>query len=227
MEIQLTEEEKKTLKLFVYYIKSYGKRRVYTEYVVYGNELDYHAEEWYGQGAPLESYKEIDELVDSIVKRYDLVNEIGGDDGNGRIAFIVDTEDMEIEAEVTSYSYATRDMGDTENIEEYFGEQGKELLEFMKSKNISDGRVDFSGGGDSGEISDYIDFGTHGEPNKKLDNSIMDNLYKWLEHFYGGWEINEGSQGYFTFFSDGECELYFQENYEAEESDTILMAKIQ
>jgi len=102
MEIQLTEEEKKTLKLFVYYIKSYGKRRVYTEYVVYEYQLDYRAEEWYGQGAPIGSYKEIDELVDSIVKRYDLVSEIGGDNGNGRIEFIVDVEDMEIEVEVAS-----------------------------------------------------------------------------------------------------------------------------
>jgi hypothetical protein len=226
MEIQLTEEEKKTLKLFVYYIKSYGKRRVYTEYVVYEYQLDYRAEEWYGQGAPIGSYKEIDELVDSIVKRYDLVSEIGGDNGNGRIEFIVDVEDMEIEVEVASYSLATNDKGDTYDINEKFGESGVELLEFMKSKNISEGRVDFYGGGDSGEISEFIEFGNHGEPSKRLDRLIMDTLYEWLEDFYGGWEINEGSQGYFTFFIDGECELFFQENYEAEERDTVLMAKI-
>jgi len=228
MEIQLTEEEKKTLKLFVYYVKSYGKSSVYSEHVVYDNQLDYYSGEWYGQGSPVPSYKEIDELVESIIDRYDILDEVGGDNGDGRVMFIVDCDDMEIEVEVASYILTTRDSGDTEIISEKFGESGTELVEFMKSKGISEGRVDFSGGGDSGEIMDYIQFGNSGEPNKPLSRDVLDTLYTWLEDFYGGWEINEGSQGYFTFYSgDNECELFFQENYEESELDTVLFAKIQ
>ena len=59
-----------------------------------------------------------------------------------------------------------------------------------------------------------------------VPSNIMDSLYNWLESFYGGWEINEGSQGSFNFhFDEGKVYLTFYENYEESEEDTVFESK--
>jgi hypothetical protein len=54
-------------------------------------------------------------------------------------------------------------------------------------------QLDYSGGGDSGYIeSSFVNGG-------RVPANIEDWCYEVLENNYGGWEINEGSQGYFVF----------------------------
>ena len=60
-------------------------------------------------------------------------------------------------------------------------------------------RVDFDGGGDSGQVYDYT------EDNKKIDGRIEDLCYQMLSDKQSGWEIDEGSAGYF--------ELNYKEKY--------------
>jgi hypothetical protein len=91
-----------------------------------------------------------------------------------------------------------------------------------KSQGVDVGVVYFNGGGDSGEIESSMSF-QGGSIN--LPRGIEGSLYGWLESFYGGWEINEGSQGHFSFdFDEGTVQLFFEENYEESDTDTLFEA---
>lgn len=216
---KLTDSQIKTLKLFSYYVKSYGKNKVNTEFYVSNCELDNSSGMWYGQGAPIESYSEIDDVINNIIEKNNLSNSIDCE-YHGNLTIWIDTDESSLEIVATSYIPETRSMGDSMEINE-FGDSGKELIEYMKQHNIESCSVDFSGGGDSGEIYEYLNFGGT-VPSKRMSNDMNSKLYDWLEDFYGGWEINEGSQGTFTFYNDGNVELDFGENYDSEHSDTIF-----
>ncbi len=83
-----------------------------------------------------------------------------------------------------------RDKDEDENL--------KEIMEFLESEGIYPfAEVDFSGGGDSGYIEDYLSV----NDGRKVDSAsvpgLNDYLYEMLSE-YGGWENNEGSFGNFT-----------------------------
>ena len=59
--------------------------------------------------------------------------------------------------------------------------------------------VNFDGGGDSGAVHEYT------EAVKKIDGRIEDLCYRMLSDQQSGWEIDEGSSGYF--------ELNYKEKY--------------
>jgi hypothetical protein len=83
----------------------------------------------------------------------------------------------------------------------------------------SDGiaRLDYSGGGDSGYLESSFDGGG------RVPKEVEDWCYRVLEDNYGGWEINEGSQGYFLFnVTNRTIELEHTYNEEVEKSDTIF-----
>jgi hypothetical protein len=70
-------------------------------------------------------------------------------------------------------------------------------------------RVDFDGGGDSGAVHDYT------EDDKKIDGRIEDLCYKMLNDKQSGWEIDEGSVGYFELnYKDKYIKLEFGLNYQ-------------
>lgn len=80
--------------------------------------------------------------------------------------------------------------------------------------------VDFSGGGDSGYIEDY-GYIPQVATDIKISEELNDVLYKLLENF-GGWEINEGSQGQFEITpSEKKIELTFSWNTEETIEETI------
>ena len=84
-------------------------------------------------------------------------------------------------------------------------------------KYLEDGcqeiRVDFSGGGDSGQLDSFECDGDSVDYNASLE----DYLYERLQYVQGGWEINEGSQGHFIInCNDRTVNLEFGLNYEKE-----------
>jgi hypothetical protein len=78
-------------------------------------------------------------------------------------------------------------------------------------------QLDYSGGGDSGYIEpSFVDGG-------RVPANIEDWCYEVLENNYGGWEINEGSQGYFIFDTRKNIiELELTYNELTEETENIL-----
>lgn len=216
---KLTPEQIKSLKLFSYYIKSYGKTKVDTAYHYYDGSFDYKDDSWYGgSGHSVESYQEIDNVIQSIIDS-NLLDDNMDFEGYGKLEVTIDSDNDTIEIVSVGYFMNSRTMGDTKEISEMDG--GEELLKLVKSENVTQGTVDFSGGGDSGDINNNLSI--HRGGYIPLPKQIENELYDWLESFYGGWEINEGSQGSFNFdFSDGTVELYFEENYEESETDTVF-----
>ena len=82
-------------------------------------------------------------------------------------------------------------------------------------------KVDYSGGGDSGyiESNGYTD---DGDVNIQIPAGLEDYIYQILESNYGGWEINEGSDGVFIFnFNDSTVTLEHTYNTEENQTDTL------
>ena len=78
----------------------------------------------------------------------------------------------------------------------------------------------YNGSGDSGYIEDYFESGG------SVPESVSDWCYEQLESLHGGWEINEGSQGYFIFdLNNKTVELNHTMNVEESESKTLYEEK--
>jgi hypothetical protein len=77
--------------------------------------------------------------------------------------------------------------------------------------------VKYNGSGDSGYIESNFD-----ETGDSIPSEIEDWCYNKLESNFGGWEINEGSDGQFIFnFHDMTIRLDHTYNTEETTSDTI------
>ena len=97
--------------------------------------------------------------------------------------------------ETTDFTqYGTEDSGiyydrdeDGESVSQYFEEFDK----FLDKEGIDSLEITYDGGGDSGQVHDsYSSRKKSGTITREIENIC----YQLLEDF-GGWEINEGSQG--------------------------------
>jgi hypothetical protein len=118
----------------------------------------------------------------------------------------------EVSVHRTSYHTSEYTFNDVENqnIKDWFSE--------MEGAYTS-GEIEYNGSGDSGYIESDIIF----DDNTRSDfpAQLEDWMYQQLEQ-YGGWEINEGSQGKFHFnFDKKTINLEHGENYEDEETHHI------
>lgn len=106
------------------------------------------------------------------------------------------------------------DTDDTEMVEELM----KEILESGARPNDSGFlQLDYNGSGDSGYLESNF---TNGD---RVPANIENWCYDRLESNYGGWEINEGSQGYFLFNVENRTiELEHTNNVLTEEVKDIL-----
>ena len=75
----------------------------------------------------------------------------------------------------------------------------------------------YNGGGDSGYLES--NFEETGEP---IPAEIEDWCYRQLERNYGGWEINEGSDGVFIFnFNDSTIVHEHTDNIDVNDTNTL------
>ena len=117
------------------------------------------------------------------------------------------------------------DRGDGSGVE-WSGEEGQEILEGWEKDGIlsdldipQDGilTISYNGSGDSGYLESNFN-----ETNDGVPTLIEDWCYNQLENHFGGWEINEGSDGEFVFnFHDMIIELNHTYNVEENAHDTI------
>ena len=137
-------------------------------------------------------YPKVEKLIDKIVEQldwdyfthgYDDINQV-------QIDLEFDTTDNTIEIcfwlKINDVQYHTS--------EDWIPDSAKNIVDTLSDKcDIVE--IDFSGGGDSGYIDNVISCN-----NRTFNNLITpefeDFLYNMLSE-YGGWEINEGSQGKF------------------------------
>jgi hypothetical protein len=115
------------------------------------------------------------------------------------------------------YSYQTD--GDTQGVEyDDMIEEWEEKGVFNDTEIPEDGYLvlKYNGGGDSGYIeSDF-------ENGERSPDEVEEWCYKQLEENFGGWEINEGSQGEFQFdFNEKTVILSHTYNIEESKSNTL------
>jgi hypothetical protein len=76
--------------------------------------------------------------------------------------------------------------------------------------------IPYNGGGDSGYLESSFN-----ETNESVPVTIEDWCYRQLGDNFGGWEINEGSDGNFTFdFNNKTINLVHTYNVESDDNDT-------
>lgn len=139
-----------------------------------------------------------------------------------RVDFDIDCQRQELS--VTHwYSFYTK--GESNSIE-WDDSEGRELFEEWEKNGVFEDidipengilTVSYNGSGDSGYIEHSFLETPDGVP-----SSIEDWCYEQLERHFGGWEINEGSDGEFIFnFHKMEIELTHTYNAEDTETNTI------
>lgn len=219
---QLTPEELKTLQLFAYYCRSYGADDVYQTHYLSACSRDWSDDNWYSRqvSRSIESYDKIEKLINKLIDDESIVNEFNDCDGSQRIEVEIDCKERILEINLFETIYGTEPHGSTynlEDIESEFGEETyNEVVQLFETLNGSEARVDFSGGGDSGYIDDFMVIDNDQVDIPKL---IEDMLYSMLNQ-YAGWENNEGGQGSWIFYPQNK-EIEFDFNYNTEEEVRI------
>jgi hypothetical protein len=80
----------------------------------------------------------------------------------------------------------------------------------------------YNGGGDSGYIESHFDSGARNPYGESVPTEVEEWCYQQLEENFGGWEINEGSQGEFQFdFNEKTVILSHAYNVEESRSNTL------
>jgi hypothetical protein len=219
MEPNITEEELKSLKLFSYYAQSYGIKSgvITTNYedcrVTYLSEL--HDP----RGSRAELYDRIDKTLTNIIENNKFSRYVDDCDNFSIINLYFDFIERTLEITISEYIKTVNDRSDDVNVDELDDELIDEFNSFFKTieeSGYSEDEVFFSGSGDDGDINSS----TNNLIN--IPKKIMEYFYNWLNNFYVGWELNEGSQGMFIINSE-ERRLYleFGENDEKETSHDI------
>lgn len=99
-----------------------------------------------------------------------------------------------------------------ENLKEVF-----ESINEINNEGYEDFQLDYNGSGDSGYLeSDFTN-------RLRVPEPVENWCYSELERNFGGWEINEGSSGFFLFdLKNKTVELNHTNNTEVEEEDTVF-----
>jgi hypothetical protein len=216
--LNLSDEQKKTLKLFAYYGASHGANTMYlTVYLTDGGSIDWIDNNWYSEtSTSIEGYDKINNLIKHILYDTDVLDYYDYD-GSGSLDIEIDIPERKMTLTGhhrewdTEYSSLTW---------ENFYDAQQEFDSLFESLSGQIGTLSFEGSGDSGFLEDFI---ISDGRNIDCPSFFEDWCYDILGENFGGWEINEGSQGSFTILPDNKMiELSFGQNTEDNVSDGVV-----
>lgn len=231
MEKFLSESEKKTLRWISKYINSFGKKvgtiSLYVDDPYYVPEL----KEYISSVNHFEPHYDVPKQLLPIIEH---AFEIGQEKLNDVAKFSDEevnyaTIDVSINTETkefdVSYFFSYYTAGDTDHEEWSDSKESDDQIDLL-IRASEEAKTDdtfltlkYNGSGDSGYIESFFEEGL-GVP-----EDIEDWCYSKLSR-YGGWEINEGSQGYFEFdLENRTIELYHTMNYEESKRITLFEEK--
>jgi len=213
MEITLNDEQKKELSVFLRYIKSYGSDTAYTKIYYYGGMVDYYDNQIRsGTGKIIKTYPSIDKVVSELIDQIDFnLYDIESENGSNHVEIEFFSSEKKIM--ITVYETVT----DTEpaSTSGSILELENDDLNDLKEKGVTLVEITYNGGGDSGFIDE--DMEVDSKETVKVSAGIENVCYNILQEF-GGWEINEGSQGKITFdFVSDNYSVYHEWNTEREQ----------
>lgn len=227
----LTKEEKQYLMRTSRYLQSLGMMEGYIEIEMEYEDTEINSEriDWqyirhfsnnYSADIPEGLYPILKKVIkyadslDNLNTEIDAIN-------YQRILIRINGSDKTIDVNHELFYYGR---GDGHSIE-YDSDDDKERFDKWMDEDLrdvelpSDGilKLEYNGGGDSGYIENHFDPGTDGVP-----ALIEDWCYQQLENNFGGWEINEGSDGAFIFdFNTLTVTLEHTYNTEEQQIDTL------
>lgn len=221
-EIKLSKEDNRILEVFSMYLQSYGTKVGKCRIVVEtDNETYWGHSDWDGDSTrvTIDSYQAIDELLNKIFNEYkNNFLEYFGYEDRGGVTFIVNCNNKTMSFKADVYVHNTNYFNEEYSFDDISNEEIKDWLSEM-SQSFTSGNIHYEGSGDSGYIEEDIRFNDNSRSG--YPNQLEDWMYRELNQF-GGWEINEGSQGDFHFnFDKGIISLRHGENYEDEEIHEI------
>jgi hypothetical protein len=166
---------------------------------------------------PLDISQELEVLIDNHQNEFSYF----GDDPYGfEVRLYPDTKTISVYEQYSEYQ-----IGDTQTVTVDIEQEPevKQIIDhYCKKEEICRGNITFQfhGGGDSGYIEDSGTSDFDGPA--KIYEPAEDMFYRMLSINFGGWEINEGSQGDCIIDMDLEqLQLDFEQNYEESKSDEV------
>jgi hypothetical protein len=228
----LTLEDKKYLRGVSNYLRSFGmidgsiEIDIDSGYSFDSSDIDWksmtHFSNNYRAEVPQGLISILVKIMNYVDEKSLLQNPKDEDINYERIDFDIDTEKQEISVNHWWTYYET---GDASSVN-WDGQDGKEIFEewekdgVFQDLEIPDNGIltlRYNGSGDSGYIESSFE-----ETSDEVPSQIEDWCYNELESNYGGWEINEGSDGEFVFnFHNMKIGLHHTYNTEETKSDTI------
>jgi hypothetical protein len=196
MELQLTDNEKKLLNKFFIYIRSFGTDSASIDYSYEYEDITWNSG-LHGDGhRKIELFPGIDDIIRRILEQVDSDDFESNFHDNDVDYYTIEIEFLAKEKEIrVSCSYTTMGYEEVSSEDEI---TNLAPFETYIEQGVSEIICTYTGGGDSGYIEGSMDVNGESE-NTSAD--IKDSCYNALTHF-GGWEINEGSQGNIVFNLD-------------------------
>ena len=228
MESVLTKEEKLNLRKTAYYLRSFGMNfgsvELHSDYVDYS--FDVSEISWDEIVTFSNNYKiKIPQVLFPIIKK--IINSNNSEFNYKEEPFWEGIEVLIDAVKFTitlSHHYSYYSTSDAESIT-FDSEDDQRLIDgFGKSVIELGGQIPqngvltlkYDGGGDSGYLEgDFVE-------GPAVPKDIEDWCYNKLEENFGGWEINEGSDGYFYFdFDNKELTLQHTDNVEVSAENSL------
>ena len=228
MESVLTKEEKLNLRKTAYYLRSFGMNfgsvELHSDYVDYS--FDVSEISWDEIVTFSNNYKiKIPQVLFPIIKK--ILNSNNSEFNYKEEPFwegievLIDAVKFTITLSHHYSYYSTSDaesiVFDSEDDQRLIDEFGKSVIE-LGGQIPQNGvlTLKYDGGGDSGYLEgDFVE-------GPAVPKDIEDWCYNKLEENFGGWEINEGSDGYFYFdFDNKELTLQHTDNVEVSAENSL------
>jgi hypothetical protein len=166
-------------------------------------------------------------ILKKIIDYFDDANLYGNLPDGGYIdyqRFEITIDGVKREISLT-HVYSYNDEGDSTGIEyDDMIEEWEEKGVFNMTEIPEDNYLvlKYNGGGDSGYIESHFDSGARNPYGESVPTEVEEWCYQQLEENFGGWEINEGSQGEFQFdFNEKTVILSHTYNTLVDESNTL------
>ena len=220
MNIEITPEERKSILQYFIIIKSYGVKVAGAYYNFWQDDMDYDSGVYAGN-KKIQVPKPVEIVMERILDSIDygeFPEEFHDEDQeyyNINIDFNTFDKTIEVSGSFTVNSVE-------ESFEEYEIDGDElEIFEDFLQRGVSEIICTYNGGGDSGYIDN--DMSVDGE-REEISAPIEDRCYRALENF-GGWEINEGSQGNIVFNLEDKT-ITVNHEWNTEEPRNFDIAKI-
>jgi len=221
MEI-LNEKDKQNLRILSRYLRSQGMKYGLIEFEVdYGDNFDMENKNSFTNNWTAEIPNLVKDTLQKVVDEFkDNMTELENYSFN-YFEINIDAVDQQL---TVSQNFGYYERGDEETIE-WTLDNGEDIKEIFNTLDESDEEYDdvltlsYNGSGDSGYIESEFDEGGD------VPSDVENFCYRKLENHFGGWEINEGSDGRFVFNRNNKTiTLEHANNIERNESDEFYSA---